>query len=317
MRYLFIDIECAEGNMAICEFGYVLTNDKFEIIRKNNYLINPECKFNLVNRKRQKDLVLTYPYDEYYKKDGFIEFYDNIKFLLTQKDLLIFGHAVKNDIRFLVKDINRYNLEVFNFKTYDIQKMLPVFDKHNKRYTSLEEAYKDLVPVEVRNNLLDHRACDDAHKTMLVFKYMINDLGFSPIDLIESCSDSKCSVEDYVNERKRYRERKKQMKKLRKTIDKGQKLWSELCKESETYINEASIGKLVTISAEIKKHVEELESLVNFIKANNYLACKQIDGSDFFITFNEDNRKELELKLKRPYTGKIMTLQEFLESKNM
>ncbi len=317
MRYLFIDIECADGNRAICEFGYVLTNNKLEIINKNNYIINPECEFNLTNRKGQKDLELTYPYEEYCKKDDFREFYETIKFLLTQKDILIFGHAVKNDIRFLVKDIKRYNLEVFNFEAYDIQNMLPVFDKHNKRYTSLEEAYKDLVPSNVRNDLLDHRASDDAHKTMLVFKYMVNDLGFSPIELIESCDNSKCSVEDYINERKAYREREKQIKKLHKVIDKGQKMWGELCKDSETYINESSIGKLVTISAEIKKHVDELELLIDYIKANEYFAYNQIDGSDYFITFDEENRNELETKLKRPYGGRIMTLQEFLKLNNI
>lgn len=56
MRYLFFDIECADGSKAICEFGYVLTDEKFNIIRKRNILIDPECHFNLAGRVGQDDL---------------------------------------------------------------------------------------------------------------------------------------------------------------------------------------------------------------------------------------------------------------------
>lgn len=39
MRHLFFDIECAYGNRAICEYGYVLTDEKFNAIRKRNILM--------------------------------------------------------------------------------------------------------------------------------------------------------------------------------------------------------------------------------------------------------------------------------------
>lgn len=45
MNYLFFDIECAncfEGKAKICEFGYVLINEQFEIIKKELFLINPK-----------------------------------------------------------------------------------------------------------------------------------------------------------------------------------------------------------------------------------------------------------------------------------
>ena len=57
MKYLFFDIECCDG-VHICEFGYVLTNDKFEILDRDCFLINPDRKFNLTGRKDQRDLHL-------------------------------------------------------------------------------------------------------------------------------------------------------------------------------------------------------------------------------------------------------------------
>lgn len=37
MNYLFFDIECCDG-AHICEFGYVLTNDKFEVLDRDFFL---------------------------------------------------------------------------------------------------------------------------------------------------------------------------------------------------------------------------------------------------------------------------------------
>ena len=78
MRYLFFDIECADGNRAICEYGYVLTDEKFNVLRKRNILMDPECPFNLTGREGQEDLVLTYPYSEYYKYYPFDDSYETI-----------------------------------------------------------------------------------------------------------------------------------------------------------------------------------------------------------------------------------------------
>ena len=49
MKYLFFDIECANcfNNIGkICEFGYVMTDEKFKVLDKNLILINPNTKFD-------------------------------------------------------------------------------------------------------------------------------------------------------------------------------------------------------------------------------------------------------------------------------
>ena len=314
MRYLFFDIECADGNFAICEYGFVLTDDKFNVLRKRNILIDPECQFNLRGREGQDDLELTYPYSEYYKYYPFNDSYEFIKSLMTQKDLLIFGHAVNNDIGFLFKDCIRYNLPLFDYTAHDIQKMLPVFDKHNKKYTSLENAFIDLVPAEIRSELKDHRACDDAMKTMLVFKAMVKELEFTPKDLIESCPKSVFNALEYWEQAKiRRKERNKSLHNAAKRKS-GQIMWDELNKEHEQLLEDAnSVGRFVTVSGKMKEHLQELKVLIQYIRNNKYVACYGIKGSDYFIVFDENNKKEMINGFTHPYTGKILTYQEFFQ----
>ena len=316
MRYLFFDIECADGSRAICEFGYVLCDEQFRIIRKKNILITPECEFNLTGRDGQVDLVLSYPYEEYYKHNPFDDVYDNIKFLMTQSDLLIFGHSVDNDIRYLIKACNRYNLAKFDYTAYDVQKMLPVFDKQNKKYTSLEKAFIDIVPEHIRSSLKDHRAEDDAMKTMLVLKSMVVDLEFTVPDLLESCTNSAITAFEYW---KKFKENKKERNKRKSPVnkrkrDEGQVMWGELYRKHEPLLEDPnSIGKFVTVSGEMKEHHKELVNLIKLIEDNGYVAYDRINGSDFLVVFDEKNKEQLASGLKHPYAGKIITYHEFVD----
>ena len=50
MQYLFFDIECANcdgGNGKICSFGYVLTDENFNEIEKEDIIIDPKAPFHL------------------------------------------------------------------------------------------------------------------------------------------------------------------------------------------------------------------------------------------------------------------------------
>ena len=143
MKYLFIDIEACDGSWGLCEFGYVYTNEKFEILKKDLILINPKRKFKLVGRKKHSDLVLAFKEEEYQDAPSFIKGYKEIKEILEEKDVIVFGYAILNDIEFLRKACNRYHLDDFNFKAYDIQKFVFYYDSKRQRQKSLSSTISE------------------------------------------------------------------------------------------------------------------------------------------------------------------------------
>lgn len=273
-------------------------------------LIDPECKFKLRNRAGQKDLTLTYDESEYRKYYPFYESYEKIKNLMTQKDLLIFGHAVYNDIIFLAKACRRYNLPLFDYTAYDIQSILPVFSKQNRNFTSLNTAFNNLVPSEIRNKLMHHRACDDAMQTMLVFKAMVKELEFTTKDLIDACPKSEFKALEYWEQTKaRYRRKDNAAKRKEDNI-----IWGELCSEHEALkSNPDRIGKIATPSNHLKGNHDKFNKLIKKIKAEGYIAQNSIDGSNYFVTLDEQDKEDMQKRFTHPYGGKMVTLQEFLE----
>ena len=90
MKYLFFDIECSDGKH-ICSFGYVLTDDNFKIIEKEDILINPEAIFHTgawSKSKREKNvrdrgIDLAYPKEKFLASPKFPHYYERIKELLS------------------------------------------------------------------------------------------------------------------------------------------------------------------------------------------------------------------------------------------
>ena len=178
--------------------------------------------------------------------------------------------------------------------------------KNNKKYTSLDNAFNNLVPVEIRSELKEHRACDDAMKTMLVFKEMVTDLGFTPKELVESCPKSLLKAIPYW-------EHKKEKKARRCRRSQTQVIWGELYREHLPLLEDPnSVGKIVSITGELKNHLPEFKQVVDSIKNNGYVAFDGINGSDYLITFDEEDKNKMLAQFKYPYAGKVMTSKEFL-----
>lgn len=166
MNLLFFDIECAsvyKTTAKICAFGYVLCDERFNIIKKEDILINPKGKFHLTDGRGEHGLVLPYEYSEFKNYPIFPQEYKRIRALLQDKNNLVFGHATLNDVNYLDLETRRFHLPPFEFGFSDSQLMYMTSISDFSRQFGLEYITKDL---EVE--FTPHRAADDAYATMRV-----------------------------------------------------------------------------------------------------------------------------------------------------
>ena len=105
----------------ICAFGYIVCDENFNILEKEDILINPRGRFELTDRKGEKGIVLPYEYGDFKKQPPFPKVYDKIKRLLEDRDSIVLGHAVLNDVKYLNLETKRFNLPSFKFEFADSQ----------------------------------------------------------------------------------------------------------------------------------------------------------------------------------------------------
>ena len=323
MRYLFFDIEAADGNFKICEFGLVICDSNMKPILKKLYLINPKGQFNLTGRKDQRDLHLSFTEEQYRASPEFDDVYDNIKFALEQKDIMVFGHSVNNDIRFLDKACNRYRLPKIKYVAYDVQKMFSYFSKERKKYAALENVVEELVPLEERKDLVDHRSVDDAYMTMLIFRAMIRELNVTPEQMVELCEGCKYDSIDYIKEVeakvKAKNERAHARALLRKSGIKDEKglgweLYREEARKTEGHeLDSEIIGKRYAVTNRLKDEPDILEKVIDKIKVNDLRLVFSMKHCDYLIAFDEENKNAMLTTLRKEPTFKMLTVEEFLK----
>ena len=141
MDHLFFDIECADGHN-ICSFGYVITDESFNIIDEKDILIDPECEFKLGRSGFDARIHLSYPPSEFRKHPSFFAQYKDIAALLTAPNRKLWGHAVAADVEYLDKACERYGKKRFDITVCDTQRIYAEF-KSNKQTTKLEKIMEE------------------------------------------------------------------------------------------------------------------------------------------------------------------------------
>lgn len=195
MNLLFFDIECAsvyKTTAKICAFGYVLCDCQFNIIKKDDILINPKGKFHLTDGRGEHGLVLPYEYDEFKNHPAFPQVYGTIKGLLEDKNNLVFGHATLNDVNYLNLETHRFRLPSFRFEYSDSQLMYMTAINDFSRQFGLEYITADL-----NVEFTPHRAADDAYATMRVTQALCKKLSCNCEDLSTVLSIKKGKINNY------------------------------------------------------------------------------------------------------------------------
>jgi len=195
MKYLFFDLEYATskgGVCKICEFGYVVTDEHFEVLKKGNFIIDPyinKCDWDW----RVVKTILTRKVSVYEKQPKFDEYYSNIKDLINSADYVL-GHSLDGDAKALNDDCQRYELGSINFDFYDIKKFYMEY-KNTKDEISVSNIMKAF---NIQGDERAHDAEADAYNTMLDLKAMLDSLELSLEDLIALCPKAKDRNEDFV-----------------------------------------------------------------------------------------------------------------------
>lgn len=156
MKYLSFDIECCDGRH-ICEFGYVVVDEKFNVLERDCITMNPEYKFALTGREHEKDILLAYPEEIYYNSPTFDYYYTKIRDLLTMPDCKIIGFSLYHDSAFLATACELYDREPIKFEYYDFQKLYQGYMK-SKKSASVESMTKELGITDIKL----HKSDDDA-----------------------------------------------------------------------------------------------------------------------------------------------------------
>ena len=164
-NYIFFDVECAncfDGKGKICTFGYVVTDNRFNILQKEDILINPNvAKWDWYVVKN----ILAYRKRDFVELPKFDAFYTKIKDLLTQNTVC--GFDVGLDIKYVNQDCARYGLPAIDVECFDVQELHKVKMGHELKKGLLGAAAELNLDL---SGLNPHKSCDDAEISMMVMK---------------------------------------------------------------------------------------------------------------------------------------------------
>ena len=121
MSYLFFDIEAANRHEEVAKiysFGYVLTDIKFNIIEKDEIIINPDAEYYFTIDGKNVKIDCPIDLEVMSQAQLFPEYYDRIKQLLTSNICIGYGTVI--DAHMLHESCKRYNLPSIRFKFYDV-----------------------------------------------------------------------------------------------------------------------------------------------------------------------------------------------------
>ena len=308
MKYTFFDIECAncfQGRGKICSFGYVVTDESFNILKKEDIIIDPHSKFHLTGRGNRPGIVLAYDEEEFKSAPRFPHFYRKIRELLTDPDSLIFGFSVMSDAGYIKSECERYKKEIFDYDFVDVQRIFT--DMHSLTNTpSLLHAAEEYNSEETQDV---HKSDDDAYLTMKVLKGICMTTGLSATEVIEKYPNGKCWCRDGAidTEYTRYKELLKAQKLSRMEKLTGSKRKNWICASRENHYEfsryVARVFSDFKADTPIRKkrfcisnlyedyHFNEMMNIVSLLAKQGALYTTRVQTCDIFVESELKNGK--------------------------
>lgn len=314
MKYLFFDIECSvvsKNAAKICAFGYCLTDEKFNILEKEDILINPQGSFHLTDRKGTQGLVLPYEYSNFKKYPTFPQLADRIYALLHDKDTLVAGHATMNDVKYLNLESKRFNLPSFHFAFTDTQ-----FVYMNRKGDFSRQFGLGAIAEELGVEFTAHCAVDDAYATMKVAEAMCKEEGLTFSQLLEKYEITLGVIENYeisqmsstaLVEYKAAQERRKEEREQKKA-----EFYRFFDREKRKRKKEGKLkGKTVCFSHPLELELELSKKLLTAVFAEAGYFTGKAEECDIYVCFEGENGARL--KSAQAKNSKIILAKDFAE----
>lgn len=300
MRYLSFDIECAncfEGTGKICEFGYVITDEKFNILDRKIYLINPNDQFDWYVTKK----LLSYKKSEYLASPDYRIVYNQIRRLFNEKDIFIIGHTINKDAKYLNDESKRYNLPFLNYKFFDVKQIYKYFIGRSGKAFGVSDMCKDL-DIELPEH--EHKSDDDAYAALMILKEICSRTELSVKDIIDKCEKCKGETNEgvvttFIEESKRI-EREKLAELHGTTVDniitkdkkEGLANFIKTAKPIGQIIHNDFTGKKVCISTNYEKwHYREILSVIQLLANCGGCYTQIVNDCDYFIDYEQKDEE--------------------------
>lgn len=318
MEFVFFDIECAcvYKNVAkICVFGYVIADEQFNILKKEDILINPNGKFHLTDRGGE-GIVLPYDYEDFKNYPDFKHFYPQIKEILEGEDKLVFGHAAINDIRYLNLETKRYKLPSFEFSFGDTQ----IF------YMAMTETYDRQAGLENLTHVFEidytpHCAADDAYATMRIAQEMCKKENKTLPELMRGYGIEFGKISDYQFSNCISRRRNAYIQeKSREKAERGERR-SKFNNFVYGYrvhpLSDELRGKKFSFSRSIEEDVAEAKKLVKEIVKRGGRYSLKLSNCTVFVENEKDDSVRRNTAHKLYEEGKIKEIYTLSEFKSL
>ena len=310
MKYLFFDLEFAtsrSGISKICEFGYVLTNESFDVIKRDNLIIDPYIAIRDWDYRVVKK-ILTRSIKEYESNPRFDEYYDQIYDLINTSDY-VFGHTISSDVKALNQDIKRYNLLPIDFNFYDVKEIYRNYSniKKDRSVTNI------LTDFHINGEDNTHDAETDAYNTMLILKNMLNSLEMNLNDLLEFVPNALDRTNNFViksidesNKRKieRFNLESSNESNNNTRFGRNYRRYLQFLDNVKPTSKLGSVFKNKKISISInyeENHFKQMLNLIQLIVNNGGTVILKASLSDIFVKYDinqEDGTLRYDSKLK-------------------
>ncbi len=289
MNFVFFDIECAsvsKSSAKICAFGYVLCDENFNILKKEDLLVNPRGGFHLTDRKGDKGIVLPYEYTEFKKYPPFPKIYGYIKSLLEDKDVIVLGHSTMNDVKYLNLETKRFRLPPFKFSFSDSQLIYMAYINDFSRQIGLEK-----IAAELGVEFTAHRAADDAYATMRIVEAMCKAKGCGYAELVKTLGITEGRIKNYnITPPSAHGEKKYHEEKLREKRESAITRTQFFNYLSRKRINKNGrlYGKVFSFSRAVESDLPLSKRLADKISALGGTYTQHAAHCDYFVAEQDD-----------------------------